>query len=111
MTVNTIAVAEIAGVGDWSHDPWGAAMTLHFAICDVLAADGGADDALAEWDYHRGAAAPETLADIAGGTEDYAAAALAESVIAGTITIVDLVRAGNVLERYENLAKRAGRDY
>jgi propanediol dehydratase small subunit len=109
--MNTVTLAEIAGVDDWSHDPWGSALSLHFAICDVLTAAGGADDALAEWDYHRGAAAPETLAEIAGSTEDYTAAALAESVIAGELTCADLVRARNVLQRYETLAKRAGRDY
>ena len=109
--MSAVNVAEIAGVDDWSHDPWGAALALHFAICDVLTAAGGADDALAEWGYHRGAAAPETLTEIAGGVEDYAAAALAESLIAGALTVADLVRAGNVLQRYETLAKRAGRDY
>jgi hypothetical protein len=108
--MSAVNVAEIAGVDDWSHDPWGSALSLHFAICDVLTAAGGADDALAEWDYHRGAVAPETLAEIAGG-EDYTAAALAESLIAGVLTVADLVRAGNVLQRYETLAKRAGRDY
>ena len=112
MASNVRTVADIAGIDDWEYEPWGSAMELHFAICDVLAATGGEDSALTRWDYHRGAIAPMTLADIVDDVEnDYAAAALAEAVMGGFLTTADLVRAGDVLERFETLVKRAGRDY
>jgi hypothetical protein len=109
--MSTKDIAGIAGVDDWEFDPWGSALGLHFAICDVLHAIGESGDALARWEFRP---SPFAVADTLPGlieSEDYSVSALAESVIDGVISVEDLVRAGEVLSRYTALAVLAGRDY
>ena len=84
---------------------------LHFAICDVLDSAGGYGNVLAGWDYHRGARSLPTLEDLAADTDDYHTADLASAYLAGELTAGELISAGNVLERYAGLLKRAGMDY
>ncbi len=111
--MNTVThnVADHAGIDDWKYDPWGCALSLHFAICDVLDAIGGYEYVLARWDYHRGAVQPSTLQGLAALDDGDPAAYLAESVIDGSLTVESLIHAGDVLERFESLLKLNGRDY
>ena len=111
MASNVKLVIDHTGIDDWKHDPWGCAMAVHFAICDVLSAIGGQDGALADWDYRAGASVPPSLAELAALDDGDPAASLAVSVIDGSLTVDSLVRAGDVLARFESLVKLAGRDY
>ena len=45
MASNIKLVVDHTGIDDWKYDPWGCAMAVHFAICDVLIAIGGQDGA------------------------------------------------------------------
>jgi hypothetical protein len=107
-------VADIAGSWDWDHDPWGTGLGLQFAICHVLDAIGGYGDALARWEYSRGAMPVRSIVALANDDEeleDYETSALASAILDGYLTPDDLVHAGNVLARYTALARLAGRDY
>jgi hypothetical protein len=109
---NIARVVAETGIDDWKHDPWGCAMAVHFAICDVLDATGGQGVALSNWDYRRGAATvPASLAELAALEDGDPAASLAAAVIDGSLTVESLVSAGDVLARFESLVKLAGRDY
>lgn len=111
MASNVRTVADYAGIDDWKNDPWGCAMVLHFAICDVLDAI-GASGPLARWEYRRGSAtAAPVLADLAALDDGDPASPLAMAVVSGEISSDQLEAAGDVLCRYESLVKLSGRDY
>ena len=112
-------VASIAGTDDW-YDAWGAAINLHFDIATVLdAADVAGDTTpqpFARWQYQRPpftpVAALETIAaDKEAQMHTPGEVALAQALLAEEISQADLIRAGDVLDRYGRLLTAAGRDY
>lgn len=82
-------------------DPWGTAMSVHFAIADLLHAEGL--DIPAEWGYSN----PSGNVD----PTDYAFEDIAHAWTSGYITADELRHAGNVLHRFEDYLTRIGRDY
>jgi hypothetical protein len=111
-------IADHADAWDWAHDPYGTAVGLAFDICEVLnAADVEGDitpEPFARWQYSPSpyVAVPslDTLADEEDG-DSYGVRALAESLRDGEITTDQLIKAGDVLDRYIDLCILAGRDY
>ena len=124
MRINQLA--DIAGADDFAFDPWGTAMGLLFDVAQVLDMSDIEGDVtpgtFARWQYRR---APftvpdiDTVADRAGDcsegeyADDYSfgVIALAVAYRNGEITQADLIRAGDVLDRYTALLRLAGRDY
>ncbi len=87
---------------DIKHDPWGTAMSWHFAIADCLV-EWGPPYPPAAWHYRQAAGGPET--------DSYAYMELSGLLSAGEITASDLVKVGNVLARFENLCELRGMSY
>lgn len=110
-------IADHAAADDWAYDPWGTANMLAFDICEVLdAADIEGDitpEPFARWEYRRPACAVPALETLAADEEgdSYGARCLAQALLAGDITVADLIYAGDVLDRYTRLLRAAGRDY
>lgn len=120
-------IAEIAGAEDWEHDRWGTAMGLFFDVASVLDMSDIEGDAspepFARWDYHRAPYSPiPAIETVAARAEDlsegewaddysYAQVALAVAYRDGDITQADLIYAGDVLSRYSDQLRSAGRDY
>lgn len=109
-------VADHACADDWAHDAWGTAMGIFFDIAAVLDASDIEGDItpplFTVWDYHRGASAVPSLETLAAEEGDsFGAQSLAQAVIDGDIVQADLAYAGNVLHRYTELLRAAGRDY
>ena len=112
---------------DWSeHDLWGNAMGMFFAVASVLDMTDIEGDVTPKpfdrWQYGRGMGTVpdvESVAARAGhynegefaGDYSYGEIALAEAFVSGEITQSDLVYAGDVLSRYTDLLRSAGKDY
>jgi len=91
-------------------DAWGSAMGAHFSIADVLYVAG--EDIPAAWGYRQPnttQAVHDAMYDENNG--DWLAADLRESLMTGLVTADDLRHAGDVLSRYTDMLKAAGRDY
>lgn len=120
-------IAEIAGADDWDHDPWGTSMGLFFDVASVLDMSDVEGDVtpepFARWQYGRPTFwGMPSIEEVAARGDDfnegefaddysYAQISLAMALRDGELTQADLVYAGDVLDRYSNLVKRAGRDY
>lgn len=94
-------------------DPWGDALSVQFAICDVLLA---ADETIpAAWEFQAAAASyadtVDDLADNVDGNVAYSTEVLAAMYRDREITGDQLRYAGNVLARYADVLKLAGLDY
>jgi len=112
---------------DWSeYDLWGKAMGMFFDIASVLDMtdiEGNVSpQPFARWDYRRAPftiPAVETVAARAGDFQEgefaddytYGQIALADAYVREEITQADLIYAGDVLSRYTDLLRRAGKDY
>ncbi len=83
---------------DIKYDPWGTAMSWHFALCDWLHFR-TSEDVPCEWQYSPGAAS-----DIDENDEYKHEAFVAEEVE----TLLDF---GHLLDRYTDKLRLAGRDY
>lgn len=90
---------------DRRHDPWGAAMAAHFALCDVMYHEGlSIPD---EWQYRPGLIARHPgVVDMDDGCCD-----LHDEWLCGYFDHEAMVYAGNVLHRYEGLLDHLGRSY
>jgi hypothetical protein len=127
-------IMDLAAI-DWdSGDPWGSAMSLFFDVAQVLhmtsevvmESDGYHDHALeafARWDYRPSpyVSVPD-IEDVVARAEhfsegefadDYSwnVVQLASAVHSGEITQADLIYVGNVLDKYTNILRIAGKDY
>jgi hypothetical protein len=94
-------------------DPWGSAMSLAFAVCDVALAAGVPEPG---WllKYSPGMSSPN-LDEMADETNDsdttLEAHLLASAYLDGSVSDADLIRAARVLRFYLLMCKRAGFDY
>lgn len=119
-------IADIAGADDWEHDPWGTSMGLFFDVASVLDMSDIEGDVtpgpFARWQYGRGASTVPSIETVAARGDDfnegefaddysYAQISLAMAVRDGELTQTDLIYAGDVLDRYTALVRRAGQDY
>lgn len=121
-------IATIAGADDWQHDQWGTSMGLFFDVASVLDMSNVTGDitdvVFRRWGYQR-ALVTHTIPSIetvaARGDDfhegefsddySYAQVALAMAIRDDEISQEDLVYAGDVLDRYTGLLRRAGKDY
>jgi hypothetical protein len=101
------AIKELVMFDDLRYDPWGTAMSHHFAICEVLYHDD--IHVPSEWEYRHGMGHDQLDQDIDG--EDCTAMDYVYMLSNGTVTHDDLIHAGNVLSRYERLLEHLGRSY
>ena len=86
-------------------DVWGSALGMHFAIADTLQlTDNGVPTA---WQYRPAA----LLTEDTHYEESSDSGQLLDAYQMGDVSSDDLVYWGNVLSRYADLCKRAGRDY
>lgn len=101
MTTGIRAVFDRMRQDDLRHDPWGTSLNWHFAVCDLMV-EWAPPYPPPEWGYSN-----------PFGPEDdsYPYQELAEMITAGEFDPGDLLALGTVLDRYENLLIRAGRDY
>lgn len=128
-------IAETAGSElPTERDVWGETMRVFFAVAEVLhttaevvmESDGYHDHALeafARWDYLPSpyVAVPDVEAVAARASEfsegefsddySYATVALASAYVNGELTQEDLIYAGDVLSRYSDMLRTAGKDY
>jgi hypothetical protein len=133
-------IADIAGADDWQYDPWGTSMGLFFDVASVLDMSDVAGDVTPEpfarwgyqrarwgyqrarWGYQRAPFTVPAIGTVAARGDDfhegefaddysYAQVALAMAVRDDELSQDDLIYAGNVLDRYTSLLRRAGRDY
>lgn len=120
-------VVRITGEDDWDHDPWGTAMGMFFSVAEVLdMSDIEGDvtpDHFSRWQHRRGfAGTVPDLETVAARADDfsegefaddysYATVELASALVNRELTQDDLIYAGNVLDRYTELLRKAGKDY
>ena len=120
-------IAEIAGADDWDYDPWGTSMSLFFDVASVLDMSDVAGivttEPFARWNFRPAPfTAVPSIEDVAARADDfsegewaddysYAEISLAAAMQADEITQDDLIYAGDVLDRYTALLRRAGKDY
>ena len=106
---------------DLRGDPWGTAMGWLFGVARVLDALGDVDHPVPDrWQFRRSPADRFTVAEITGGVDtenddpddrEFPDCLVAADVLSGATTATDLVRWGNVLDRYTELCRRHGKDY
>ena len=112
---------------DWSdHDLWGTAMGMFFAVASVLDMTDIEGDVspkpFARWQYGRGMGTIPDVESVASRAEQfsegefaddysYGQIMLASAFVNGEITQADLIYAGDVLSRYADLLRKAGKDY
>lgn len=125
---------DLAAINWDSGDPWGSTMGMFFDVAEVLhmtsevvmESDGYHDhalEALARWDYRPSpyVSVPD-VEDVASRAEhfsegefaddySYGVIQLASAIHSGDLTQSDLIYAGNVLDRYSEVLRRAGKDY
>ena len=119
-------IADIAGADDWQYSPWGTSMGLFFDVASVLDMSDVEGDVtpkpFARWQYQRAPFAIPAIETVAARGDDfnegeladdftYAQVALAMAYRDEEITQADLIYAGDVLDRYTKLLRRAGRGY
>ena len=122
-------IADIAGADSWQHDPWGTSMNLFFdiaAVLDMSDVEGNVTpEPFARWQYRPAnvrIGGVNDLESVAARADDfsegefagdysYGTIMLASALVEGDITQADLIYAGNVLDRYTELLRRAERDY
>lgn len=80
---------------DWTYDPWGSALGVLFSVADELHIRGAVP---AHWEYRAGVADPREEGSY------WAEIVLNES----TETLITF---GNILNRYTDMLRLAGRDY
>lgn len=86
-----------------SYDPWGSALSWHFAIADYLTDMGQATPSA--WEYQ------QSLFGSDHEAYEYKVIEEIFSTTAISYQVESLVNAGNVLGRYSNLCREAGLDY
>ena len=97
-------------------DPWGTGMSHMFAIADTLSY---ADSVPHTWEYRQGISGDHVQGVIDCGQEtehedcqcDYQQIGYVPYLDAGELGLSMLTYAGNVINRYLDWVKRAGRDY
>jgi hypothetical protein len=100
---NKRAALDAVRMDDYKYDPWGTCMMHWFGVANVLYSEFG--EVPADWEFRPGMGAGEIDSE---ESPDYQ---YLESLRAGELTENDLIYAGNVLSRWSNRLKRAGRDY
>ena len=88
---------------DHKYNPWGSGISLAFAVCEVLYANG--EDIPDEWQYRPGMGQGDT------DPEDYYAVWMNDVLESGEVTSDDIRHFGNVLIRYTRIMDTAGRSY
>jgi hypothetical protein len=88
---------------DTDGDPFGTCMMHWFGIANTL--EGYAGETPADWQYRPGLFVNDSL------SEEYPDSYYAEEVRDSRLTIEQLTYAGNVLARWSQLLKHAGKDY
>ena len=122
----TDRVAAMVGADDWQHDPWGTAMGLFFDVASVLDMSDVEGDVtpvpFARWGYRRAPFTVPSIETVASRADDFAEGewsddftygqiVLACAVADGELSQGELIRVGDVLNRYVALCRLAGRDY
>ena len=87
---------------DIRHDPFGTALSWHFAIADALTGY-GPPYAPPRWGYRPAAGGPDTDAP------EYET--VCDLLDSGAATPAELIRAGDICARLVRLCRLAGRDY
>jgi hypothetical protein len=94
---------------DYKRDPWGTAIQLLFAVCDVLSTID--PEAIEDrWEFRHGQHLDPSLQEMAD-SDDYPTCELAPYVISDQVNAEDLRRFGNVLSRLADIAKAHGHSY
>lgn len=117
--MNLKTFVAVTGVEDVDYDRWGWSMVLLFDVASVLDSADVAGDlssaAFARWDYHRSpmvtVPSVETLAYGSDEDTEYGRPVIAEALLAGKISVVDLIHIGDVLSRYADLLRANGSNY
>lgn len=124
MTMIHSVIREIAD-DDRAHDPWGAGMSALGAVCDVLFALGDSELIPVEAGFRPAMASSQDIEELRddGTGENYHAHAILAAMdstfdpdyyvfgFLHDLTVDDLEYAADVLTRYLDLVKLAGRDY
>jgi hypothetical protein len=90
-------------------DLWGAALSVHYAIADVLTAWG--EHVPRHWEFRPSLVAEQKTLNRLVNSRNYEDSEIAIAVLAGKVTADDLRYAGNVLHRYTNVLHLAGKSY
>jgi hypothetical protein len=98
----TNPILDLIREDDIRHDPFGTALGWHFAICDAMV-EWAPPYPPPSWGFRQAMGGPDT--------EDPNYVVLNEMLDAGTITGDDLLRTGNILARYVNVCRLAGKGY
>jgi hypothetical protein len=87
------------------HDPWGSTIEWMFAISETLTH--WADVTHLPWDFHDS----PVHGDWQPEDDGYVSETLCDLYDGGSVTADDLITFGQVLDRYDDILRAAGKDY